>query len=317
MSIKVIFFGTPELALPTLQALLNNNYHISLIVTSPDKPAGRGRKLTPPPVKEFALIKKIPVIQPKKLTDNIIEQIKGYQADLGIVVAYGKIIPLQLIQSFPYGIINIHPSLLPRWRGASPIQSALLSGDKITGVSIMLLDEKLDHGPILTQRQTFISDDDYASTLTVKLFNLGAELLINILPLYLEGKITPKPQDERLATFCQKISKDDAEIDWHDSAENIMNKIRAYDIWPVAWTRYSKDSPFYQKNQHDNIIKIYRAEIVNAAPLTPGYFQLNRNNKTLLIGTGTLPLSIKELQLPNKKRMTIVELINGMQNIKQ
>ncbi len=315
MSTKIIFFGTPRLSLPTLTALLDNNYHIPLIVTSPDKPSGRGRKLTPSPVKEFAQLKNIPVIQPDKLTDEIIEQIKSHQAEVGVVVAYGKIIPLKLIQIFPSGIINIHPSLLPRWRGASPIQSALLAGDKVTGVSIMLLDEKLDHGPILTQRQIFIDRNDYASTLTTKLFDLGAHLLVNILPLYLKGEIKPRAQDERLATFCQKISKSDAEINWHDPAEKIMRQIKAYDIWPVAWTRYSSTSPFYKKGQ-DNILKIYRADIADSPPLTPGYFQLNHHDKTLLIGTGTAPLSIQELQLPNKKRMTTIELINGLQNRK-
>ncbi len=311
---KVIFCGTPEVSTYALQALLKAGYFVPLVLTTPDKPQGRVREIKPSPVKQYALDQKIPVYQPAKLTTTeALEKIQAIKADMAVVAAYGKLIPNELLNALPYGWLNIHPSLLPFYRGPSPVQSALLNGEKVTGVSIMLLDEEMDHGPILTQRQILIEPTDYASNLTEKLFKIGAKLLIEILPHYLEGKIKPYPQDHSRASYCSKIDKNSAEIDWQRPAQEILNQIRAFDIWPVAWTKINLNQfPWSKFKLADNLLKIYRARISSDPILTPGFFQLNKKERKFLIGTATEPLEILELQFSGKKRMRSTEFLHGL-----
>lgn len=228
---KIVFFGTPRFAQIVLENLVGSEFKPSLVVTAPDAKVGRGQFLTPPPVKETAIGAKIKVLQPKILNNTS-------QFDLAILVAYGQLIPKKILEIPKFGFINVHPSLLPRYRGPSPIQAAILAGDKATGITIMKLDEKLDHGPILTQKEVEITSDDTHLTLVEKLGLVGSNLLLEVLPDYLQGKIKLKDQDHKKATITQKITKKDGLI------ENMQNPpdrktldrmIRAYYPWPTVW----------------------------------------------------------------------------------
>lgn len=235
---KVLFFGTPAFALPALERLAaDSRWQIVGVITQPDKPAGRKQQLTPPPAKLSAIKFNLPVFQFPTLKDPSVQQaIANLQADVAVVVAYGKIIPQAVLDSIPHGWLNIHPSLLPKYRGSSPIQSAMLAGDTITGVTVMVLDADMDHGPILAQHQVNILDDDTAESLNHSLACEGADLLLTVLPDYLAGKVTPVPQDHSAATFTEQLEKDDGKIDWRMSPEAIDRHIRAMTTWPGAWT---------------------------------------------------------------------------------
>jgi len=229
---KIIFLGTPELSVTILESLLSAGYELPLVITSPDKPVGRKQILTPPPVKTFADSKNLKVLQPEKLGADVLEEIQNSGAELGIVVAYGHIIPQSIIDSLPKGFLNIHYSLLPEFRGASPVEQSILSGQKETGVTIQKLVFKLDAGPIVAVEKFALSNQITTPELKGKLTQIGAELLVKILPDYLEGRITPEEQDENLATHCKKISKADGEIKMSDTDEIKWTKYRAYFGWP-------------------------------------------------------------------------------------
>lgn len=226
---KIIFFGTPEISAQVLASLINSGYEISAVVTNPDAPVGRHHTITPSPVKVLATEKGISVLQPEKLN---LEEMKSFNADLGIVVAYGKIIPQTIIDAFPKGMLNIHYSLLPKYRGASPVENAILAGDAVTGVTIQKLVFKLDAGPIIAVREFPIDDKITSPEMKNKLTEIGSELLIETLPKYLGDEITPTEQDETLATHCKKISKSDGEIKLSDSDQSKWLKYRAYFGWP-------------------------------------------------------------------------------------
>lgn len=229
---KIIFFGTPELSVTILKSLINVGYEIPLVITSPDKPVGRKQILTPSAVKSFALENGLKVITPKKLEGVVLEEIKLSGAELGIVVAYGHIIPQKVIDALPKGILNIHYSLLPKYRGASPVESAILAGDEETGVAIQKLVFKLDAGPIVAVEKFPLDNQITTPELKYKLTEIGAELLIKILPDYLKGKIVSAEQDESKATHCKKINKADGEIKLSDSDESKWTKYRGYFGWP-------------------------------------------------------------------------------------
>lgn len=229
-----IFFGTPDIASETLEILKSNGYLPTLIITAPDRPSGRKMILTPPPVKTFAIENNIPYLQPEKITEEFIDTLP--ETDLNIVIAYGKILKEKLIQKPRLGSINIHYSLLPKYRGASPLESALLSGDKTTGIAIQQMEYKMDSGPILAQVEVPINATDSIIEVREKLITLGANTLVEILPKIFNSEITPTSQDESLATFCTKIKKEDGLIDLEkDNPENIYNKFRAYKIWPRTY----------------------------------------------------------------------------------
>lgn len=237
---KLIFFGTDTLATTILNALLTApEIEIAAIVTQLDKPAGRGKKMEAPLTKRFGEHHDIPVLQYKKLDDAAHAELKTFNADVFVVAEYGLLIPEAVLSIPLHGTLNVHPSLLPQYRGATPIQSALLHGEKETGVTIMLLDKELDHGPIIAQEKMGIEPEDTAPTLEAKLGRAGAELLIATLPKWVAGKITAREQDHTAATFCKKLSREDGRIDWTKSAEEIYRMWRAYLPWPGIFTEWN------------------------------------------------------------------------------
>lgn len=233
--LKFVFFGTPDVASDTLEILKNNGYIPSLIITSPDKPAGRGLHLTASPVSVWAEKNNIPYLKPEKITPLFISNLKPSTYDLFIVVAYGKILPEALINIPKLGTINIHYSLLPKWRGASPLESALLNGDSITGVSIQQMAFKLDSGGIIVEKEIPIDMNETKDNLKNKLTNLGGSLLCEIIPKIIGGKINPKIQDESKVTYCTKIKKEDGEIDLSEDSVKNYNKYRAFYGWPGVY----------------------------------------------------------------------------------
>lgn len=229
---KIIFLGTPELSVTILKSLLDNVYEIPLVITSPDKPIGRKQIITPTPVKVFAESKNLKVITPEKLGEDVLEEITNSGAELGIVVAYGKIIPQKIIDALPKGLLNIHYSLLPEFRGASPVESAILEDKKETGVTIQKLVFKLDAGPIVAVEKLTLDNQITTPELKDKLTEIGRDLLIKILPEYINGKVISIEQDESKATHCGKIQKADGEIKDGDTDKEKWNKYRAFFGWP-------------------------------------------------------------------------------------
>lgn len=234
-SIKYIFFGTPDVAKDTLERLVAAGLRPAAVVTNPDAPKGRGQTLTPSPVKEYAGSLGISVLTPEKLDEVFVKEVGTFGADLAIVVAYGKILPELLINSFSKGVLNVHYSLLPRWRGASPVESALLNGDEKTGVTVQKMVKQLDAGDIVAATEIDILPEDTTATLRPHLIVLGAELLIDILPRYLNNEITPTPQDESRVTHAPKFSKADGEINLQDEPLLNWRKYRAFFVWPGTY----------------------------------------------------------------------------------
>jgi methionyl-tRNA formyltransferase len=248
---KFIFFGTPEVARQTLLKLVASGLRPEAVVTNPDAPKGRGHVLTPSPVRSYAESLGVPVLTPESLTSEVEAEISAIGADLAIVVAYGKILPESLINSFPKGVLNIHYSLLPRWRGASPVESALLQGDQTTGVVVQKMVKKLDAGDIVSVRQIDIAEEDTTATLRPRLIELGADLLIETLPQYLNGEINPMPQDESRVTHAPKFKKEDGLIDLEGDALLNWRKYRAFAVWPGTYF-------FKGDKRHKIISAIYR-----------------------------------------------------------
>jgi methionyl-tRNA formyltransferase len=237
--LRVIFMGSPEFSVPPLEQLILNQYPVAAVYTQPDRAAGRGRALMPSPVKRTAAAWKLPVVQPTSLkSPEALEELAGFRPDVIVVAAFGQILPRPVLALPRYGCLNVHPSLLPRFRGASPVAAAILAGDLFTGVSIMLLDEGLDTGPLLARAQVPIAAQDTAGSLSAKLSRVGAQLLLEVLPRWLGGELTPRPQDEAQASYAGPISKQAGEIDWKLGALTIWRRVRAYQPWPGAYTRW-------------------------------------------------------------------------------
>lgn len=234
---KIVFFGTPAFSLPSLE-ILNSNHQIVAIFTQPDRPAGRGLKPKPSAVKEKAVELRLPLYQPDKLNKEITETIRKLNAELGVVVAYGKIIPIEIIEAFPKGIINYHPSLLPKYRGAAPIQRAILNGEKVTGGSVIYLTPEMDAGDILWQKEIVIEPNEDCESLSKRLSLVGAEGLLETIKAIEKGSIKPVPQDSNRATFAPKIGKEELKLNWKDPAEINWLKIRAFSTRPGAYFMY-------------------------------------------------------------------------------
>jgi methionyl-tRNA formyltransferase len=239
---KIAFFGTPDFAVPVLDGLrADGDFSILEVVTQPDRPAGRGKTLAAPAVKRAAVTYGLPVYQPVSLrTPEALEHFKRLKADAYVVVSYGKILPKAVLELPPYGGINVHGSVLPSYRGASPISAAIAAGEKETGISIMKMDEKLDEGPVLAVSKLPIKDDDTTETLSARLAKTAAELLVPTLKLYLEDQLTPKPQDHALATYTRTLVRDDGRVAWDKSAEEIERFARAMQPWPTAFSYWRK-----------------------------------------------------------------------------
>ena len=232
---RIVFMGSPEFARTILKALLDH-YEVVGVVTQPDRPAGRGRRLQPPAVKELALETGVPFIQPARLRDpEAMDQLRAWAPDLIVVAAYGQILRPEVLNLPRHGCLNVHASLLPRWRGASPIQYAILHGDEVTGVTIMLMDEGLDTGPILSQHETAIGPEETAGELTARLAKLGADLLIETIPRYISGDLKPRPQDDNQATLAPRLTKDQGRLDWEKPADALARQVRAFEPWPGSY----------------------------------------------------------------------------------
>lgn len=299
--IKVIFAGTPEMAVPSLQQLiLAPDIQVSAVFTQPDRPSGRGRKLTPSPVKMLALEHNLPVFQPEKLDASMLEKIEALSPDLIIVVAYGLMIPSKILSIPRWGCINAHFSLLPRWRGASPIQQALLHGDEKTGVTIMQLDRGLDTGPILLQEETPIDPEETALQLQTRLAEMGASLLIKTTQSLAQGAIKAVPQNNTEATHAGKIEKADGLIHWQQPAKKIVNQIRAFNPWPVAFT--------YFKGLR---LRIWRAALVNIPVDVPAGVVMDVNREGIEVATGDQVVRLLEVQLPGGKILSAREFLNS------
>lgn len=300
MSIKkgeIIFFGTPEFAVPTLKLLISKKEIISLVITQPDKPKGRGKAVQPSEVKKIALHYGLNFIQPEKIKDErFIENLKKINPEFAIVVAYGKILPKELLQIPKYGCINLHASLLPKYRGAAPIQWALIRGESITGVTTMLIDEGLDTGPILLQRVIPIDEDDNTLTLSEKLSTIGAELVYETIEGMRKGTIAPQPQKGE-PTHAPQLKKEDGKINWNSSARDIVNLIRGTYPWPCAYCFLKKER-----------IKIIKAQSEEGESI-PGL--ILKAKKDLIVGTGSGAIKILLIQPEGKKIMTAKEFISG------
>lgn len=304
--LRVIFAGTPAFALPALQVLLDSAHPVCAVYTQPDRPAGRGRSLQASPVKQLALGHHIAVLQPPSLKEPSAQQaLRDLRADLMVVVAYGLLLPAAVLSAPRLGCVNIHASLLPRWRGAAPIQRAILAGDAQTGITLMQMDEGLDTGAILAQRACPILTTDSAATLHDRLATLGAELLIETLGPLQEGAITPRPQGETEACYAAKLSKQEAVLDWRDGAVALARKVRAFNPSPVAQTT------LHCLGREPRTLRIWFAQPLNEmGDAEPGSI-LRAGRDGVDVATGRGVLRLLEMQLPGGRAITAADFVNA------
>ncbi|GAB4123078.1 MAG: methionyl-tRNA formyltransferase [Acidobacteriota bacterium] len=309
MVIRVVFLGTPEFALPTLQALLDcPDVELAGVITQPDRPAGRGRRLTPPPVKEAAVNAGVPVWQFERIRRNpeALEVLEQLHPDVGVVVAFGQILPPDFFGKPPHGMLNVHASILPKYRGAAPIVHALLNGERETGVSIMKIDAGMDTGGVLKVLRVPIEVETTAGELEATLSRRGAELLVEVLPDYIEGRLVPVPQDPEGASHAPMIRHDDARVDWSRSAWEIHNRIRAMNPNPGAYC--------YWRGQELKLWRSFPGPEVADLPehAQPGRIVIARDGQLgVLCGDGRL-VTVTELQMPGRRRLSARDFINGM-----
>lgn len=296
---NLIFMGTPDFAVPCLEALVENGHNILAVFSQPDKPKGRGHKLAPPPVKECAEKFGVPVYQPNSLRDGeAMKIIDGFDADLIVVVAYGKILPKEILTSAKYGCINVHGSLLPKYRGAAPIQWAVLQGEKETGITIMQMDEGLDTGDILLVKKTEIGENESSAQLFDRLSVLGSEALIEVMPSIENGKLKPAKQGESKSDYAKMIDKSMCKIDWNRPAQQIHNQIRGLNSWPVAITTVDGKT-----------LKIYSSVLCEKTGKANGELV---DNKNFIVACGDNKcLQILEVQQEGKKRMNAGDFLRG------
>ena len=296
---RVVFFGTPEFAVPSLAALLAADVEVAAVVTQPDRPSGRSHsRLTAPPVKQFAATAGLPVWQPERPRgETFLTQLRSAEADLGVVVAYGHLLPGELLEIPRMGLVNVHASLLPRWRGAAPIQWALLSGDPETGVSIMRIATGLDTGPVWHQERIPIGADDTAGALTLRLAELGARTLLGALPAVARNDV-PGAQSDVGVTHAPKIDRDTARIRWHDPAVAVSCRIRAMDPAPGAWTVLDGKE-----------IKLFGPTVLASEAAPPG--SIVAQPSRLLVGTGEGMVEIAAVQPAGRRRVTATEWLRG------
>lgn len=298
---KIIFAGTPEFALPALQALIKAKHQICAVYTQPDRPAGRGQKLTPSPIKQFAIKNNLPVLQPESLKDPTAQkQFSAFHADILVNVAYGLLLPKPILEGTKLGCVNIHPSLLPRWRGAAPIQRAILAGDQETGVTIMHMDEGLDTGDIYKQVKIPIENTDTSATLMLKAALCGAELLITVINEIAAGTAKPIPQDSALSTYAKKITKEEAKINWQLPAVEIERMIRAFIPWPIAYSEIAGQR-----------VRIWEAQAFSeTAQATPGTI-IAISKEAIIVSTSAGTLHLHKIQLPGGNALIIKDIFNA------
>lgn len=301
---NIVFMGTPEFAVPSLQALVDaSGLDVAGVVTAPDRPAGRGQRLRASPVKEAAQEAGIPVYQPKTLrTEDAVNHLKRWQPDVIVVVAFGQILRPNILDLPPHGCVNVHASLLPRWRGAAPINAAIRAGDEVSGVTIMRMDPGMDTGPIIAQREIELERRETAATLHDKLAELGAGLLVDVLPDYIEGKLKPKPQPNG-ATRASMLKKSDGRIDWSRPAEEIDRLVRAYDPWPGTFTKW--------QGKRLKVLGAHPEPSITTsdAPYPSG--RVVESDMGIAVSTGDGVLVLEEIQLAGRRAMDAESFVNG------
>jgi methionyl-tRNA formyltransferase len=300
MSLRIVFFGTPEFAVASLRALLDGPDVVGGVVCQPDQPVGRGQRLAAPPVKELAVRRNVPVLQPTKLRDPVVlDQLGAFAPDLVVVAAYGRILPPRILTLPRLGCINVHASLLPKYRGAAPIQWAILGGETVTGITIMQMDEGMDTGAILLQRATSIGDDETYGELQTRLARLGASTLMQAITLLKQGNLLPRPQDHAAATMAPLIKKENGRLDWTKPAVELARVVRAFNPWPSAYTTLRGE-----------LLKVHRAHAVADGAHPPGTVDVRDNCIVVACGAGALELD--ELQLAGRKRLSASEFLPGV-----
>ncbi len=301
--LKVIFAGTPEFAVPSLAALIASGFPPIAVYTQPDRPAGRGRKLQASPVKRLADKESIPILQPASLRRDpeAIARLQALDADLMVVVAYGLLLPPPVLEAPRLGCVNVHASLLPRWRGAAPIQRALLAGDDRTGICIMAMEAGLDTGPVYHRVTTPIAARETGASLHDRLATLGAQALIDALPGIIDGSRLPEPQDEGEATYAHKIAKEEALIDWSQPAQAIERQVRAFNPWPVAQTRLDEAA-----------LRIWDAEADPAVTtMAPPGSVIAADRSGIAVATASGALRVTLLQPPGRRPMSAADFLNA------
>ncbi len=301
---RIVFMGTPDFAVSSLQALLQNNYEVVAVITQPDKPGGRGKKLRPSPVKVAAQAAGLAVYQPEKVREPaFIEVLRGLDPDIIVVAAFGQILPAEILYLPQYGCINVHASLLPAYRGAAPIHRAIINGERQTGVTIMQMDKGLDTGAMLLQVQVPIGSDDTVGVVHDRLATLGGHLLLEALQLIKNGRMQPVPQDDSRSCYAAMLTREDEIIRWGLDAATIKNQVRGLNPFPGARTFLG-----------DKLLKIWQVSVVRDYPAgtaEPGRVVEARSDRGILVQTGGGLLSIEELQLQGKKRMNAAEFLRG------
>lgn len=304
IKLRVLFAGTPILAKEILENLIKHNYNIVAALTQPDKKVGRKQEAFPSPVKVLSEAHKIPVLQPNKIDEQTIDQIKELKPDLIIVAAYGKILPKKMLDIPGFKCINVHTSLLPHLRGPSPIQNSLILGQESTGVTIMLMDEGIDTGDILSQIEVKIDKDDTTESLSKKLSQQGATLLLDTIPLWISKKLTPSKQDSSKATLCQLIEKSDGKIFWNATAQEIYNKYRAFKQWPGIFC-------FWETEKGIKRIKLNEISIDNNSDTEHHLGEIFIDKNQIKVKTSVGSIILKTIQLEGKNEMDAITFSNG------
>ena len=298
---RIVFTGAGEIGVPTLQALLKSEHEVVGVVTQPDKPVGRSQSIEPPPIRNALSGTNIPVLQPARIKDRqALEEIRALRPDVIVVMAYGQILPRDVLEIPDVGCLNLHASLLPRWRGAAPIQAAIAAGDREIGITVMYMDEGLDTGDILLQRTIDILPADTGGALHDRLAAVAPETLLESLDLLAKRKAPRTPQDNAVATYAPKLKREDGKIDWSDPADAIERKIRAFDPWPGAFMTVSTNGT---RN-----LKIFSATVIDLRG-KPG--KILRSEAELVVAAGEGALSLGEVQLEGKRRMSAMEFLRG------
>jgi methionyl-tRNA formyltransferase len=295
---RIVFIGTGEIGVSTLRALQNSEHVLVGVVTQPDKPVGRDQKITAPPIKAALAASKMSIVQPIRIKDSqSIEQIRALTPDVIVVMAYGQILPRAVLEIPKIACLNLHASLLPRWRGAAPIQAAIAAGDHETGMTVMYMDEGLDTGDILLQRKIDISPSETGATLHDRVAQIAPEAMLESLRLLATGNAPRNPQDKTVATYAPKLNREAGRLNWNETADAIERKIRAYNPWPGAFTDFK-----------DRKLKIFSASVVDLLG-KPG--EILRTDQELVVATSDRALSLTEVQLEGKRRMSAAEFLRG------
>ena len=299
---RIVFMGTPEFAVPSLAALLTSEHNVVGVVTQPDRPKGRGHELAASPIKQLAVQHKIPILQPLKMKDPaFLDALSAWKPDLIAVTAFGRILPKVILDLPPRGCVNVHASLLPKYRGAGPIQWALIRGERETGITTMLMDEGMDTGAMLLQERAAITPDDTAGTLSSKLADIGGRLLIDTLARIQNGTVTPQPQDQSQATMAPLLKKEDGLLDWTLPALDLANRVRGLSPWPGAYTYLGEDRWV-----------VWKASVLDrsVATVLPGTI-VDATKEGLAVATGDGVLRIMEFQPANSRRMSVAQYLTG------